>query len=152
MKTDKRETFYVKRRGKFEPVGVIMETCSWPKGEYLVRIRNHSTSMRAIRTVLDIDDAKVEVAMSAMADAIACALGKANEAVPRIRKNTPRELKAVAAYKKILAMRDDEELTLWKKSYNDVAYEAMTMVRQMLGKKTPCPEGLFDVLAEKEAK
>lgn len=146
MKVDKTDAVYVKRRGKYVPIGVVFNTVSWPEGDYLVRIRKHRTSMRLIKRVLSIDAARVELAMAEMGDAICAALGEVDRVEHKPKKNTKLEQKAFAAYKKICG---EDCLQMNRKSRQEVAEMAMRMVKEMMGKKTPCPEGCMDVFAEK---
>lgn len=141
------ETFYVKRNGKYIPVGSTIDTDCWTKGSYLVRIRRGGCSIRTTKDKLSIDAARIELAMSEMADAICWALGEVDKITPVARKNTELEQKAFEAYKAILG---DEPLHLSRASRQEVADMAMRKVREvMTGQKSKCPKGCMDIFAEK---
>jgi hypothetical protein len=149
MKKKHEVVYVVKRGGKYEPVGVIDIGCHYPIGSYLVRVRKNSSGIRVLKKDISVSAARVELAMSEMADAIVWALGEADKVEHKPKRNSPLEQKAFEEYKRICG---EEHLQMSRKSRNDVAYAAMAMVRQIMGKKQPCPDGCFDALAEKEAK
>ena len=149
MKKRVAKTLYEKKGGKFVPVGKDDIVLPYDVGDWLIRVRRGSRSIRCSKVKLDVDHARLEVLMDEAADALARAISLESEATPRTMPNTPREQRAFEAYKRIAGK---ESLTLTRKSACEVAQRAVLVLRErLMGQDAPkCPEGCADVYAEVE--
>lgn len=151
MKKRKSKTLYEKKGNKFVPVGTDDFVLPYGVGDYLVRVRKGHRGIHWCKTRLNVDHAKLEIALSEAADALATAIMKNSELEPKVRPWTEKEQKAWEAYKRIAGT---ESLTLSAKSAHDVAMLSVIVLREHLrGEDTlNRPDGCIDVFAEKEVK
>ena len=150
----KREakTLYEKRGNKFVPVGKDDFILPYGVGDYLVRVRKGHNSIRWCKKRLDVNHAKMEIALDEAVDALATAITKQSEASPsvqNVRDWTAKEKKAWDAYKRIAGK---DSLTLTRKSPYDGARLSVVVLREHLKAEDAQkrPEGCIDMLAEKE--
>lgn len=149
MKKRVAKTLYEKRGKKFVAVGKDDFILPYGVGDYLVRVRKGSHSIHWCKKKLDIDHAKIEIALAEAADALASAIVKNSELEPKTRPWTEKEQKAWEVYKQIAG---SDSLTMSAKSAQEVAMLSVVILRKHL--KHPDapdrPDGCIDVLAEKE--
>ena len=145
----KKPQYYIKKKGRYIPVLDCDFFMGYGVGDYLVRVRNGSRSLRVIKTGISIDAAKVELAMAEMADVLAMAIIKHSESKPRITGLSEVEIRAFKEYENKTGRKS---ITYTAKSASEIAELAMQTVKLKMGKKTPCPEGCADIFAEKGKK
>ena len=146
MKKRRTYTLYKKCGNKFIPVGKDDNMVPHVEGDYLVRVRRHSTKMTSRTIPLTVDWARVEVALDEAADAVAMAMREASKQEPTQRPNTLLERKAWDAYVKVLKV---DRLMLTRKSACDIAQASVKCLRELLKGKSQCPKGCLEVYAER---
>lgn len=152
MKKKVSKTLYEKRGNKYIPVGKDDFILPYGVGDYLVRVRKGSTCIHWSKKKLNVDYAKVEVAMAECAANIAREISKNSESKPTSRPWTAREIKAWEAYKRIAGK--DSMLTISSKSAQDIAEAAIWAMHRRLSDSLGVkpPSGCIEVCAEREVK
>ena len=147
MKKRQAKTLYKKVGNKFVAVGTDDFILPYGVGDYLVRVRKYGKSIRWCKKRLDVNHARIEIALDEATDAIAKSISEVSKLEPQ-RLWTKREMRAWKEYKRIAGK---ESLTFSGKSTYDMARMAVVVLRENL--KTydtkERPEGCIDVFAEK---
>jgi hypothetical protein len=150
MTKEKSKTLYEKRGNKFVPVGKDRFILPYGVGDYLVRVRRNGHTVRWYKKKLNVDYAKLEVALDEAAESLAHAIVLYSQPTPRVTRLTPRERKALEEYMRISRR---STLMLTTKSALEIARLSVSIIRGRLkADDSPLrPEGCLEVYAEKGA-
>ena len=142
------KTLYEKRGSRYVPVGKDDFILPYGVGDYLVRVRKGSKALTWRKVGLDVDHARLEIAMVEAAEALATAMVRESRVRPS-RELSPREKKAFAAYKRIAG---SDSMTMEIPSAREVAEKAVVVMRENLRghESKPRPDGCADVYGEVE--